>query len=159
MYDDDLVYDFDAPDSDWNYEPSRGELFRQLDSAVYTTDADGYLTYYNEAAAKLWGRRPVLGVERWCGSWRIYRPDGTPLPLDQCPMAVAMKEGRPVRGEQAVIERPDGTRVAFMPYPTPLRDASGHIVAGSNVLLEIHQPRPVPLGRSGAPRLRESALC
>ena len=52
-------------------------------------------------------------------------------------MAVAIKEGRPVRGVQAVLERPDGTRIPFMPYPTPLRDASGTLFAASNVLLEI----------------------
>ena len=109
MYPDDSDYVLDAPDRGWNYEPSRAELFKQFKSAVYTTDADGWLTYYNDAAADLWGYRPELGKTRWCGSWRIFTPDGAPLPLDQCPMAVALKEGRAVRGVQAVLERPDGT--------------------------------------------------
>ena len=132
-----IEYDFDAPGSDWNYEPSRAELFRQIPAALYTTDAEGWLTYYNDAAAKLWGYRPVIGKARWCGAWRLYWSDGTPLAHDACPMAVALKEGRAVRGVQAVLERPDGTRVPFMPHPTPLRDASGALIAGSNVLLEI----------------------
>ena len=42
-----------------------------------------------------------------------------------------------MRGVQAVLERPNGTRIPFMPYPTPLRDASGNLVAASNVLLKI----------------------
>ncbi|WP_336488061.1 hypothetical protein [Methylobacterium nigriterrae] len=159
MSSDEFSYDFDAPDSDWNYEPSRAELFRQIDAALYTTDAQGWLTYYNEAAAELWGRRPVIGRERWCGCWRIFRPDGTPLPHAECPMAVSMREGRAIRGEQAVLERPDGTRVPFMPYPTPLRDRCGRIVAGSNVLLTIRRPPPVPFSALGAPRLREPAFC
>ena len=137
LYPDDSDYVLDAPDQGWNYEPSRAELFKQFKSAVYTTDADGWLTYYNDAAADLWGYRPELGKTRWCGSWRIFTPDGAHLPLDQCPMAVALKEGRAVRGVQAVLERPDGTLIPFMPYPTPLRDASGAIVAGSNVLLPL----------------------
>lgn len=60
----DFAYDFDAPDSDWNYEPSRADLFRQIDAPLYTTDSDGWLTYYNDAAAQLWGFRPVLGKAR-----------------------------------------------------------------------------------------------
>lgn len=128
---------------DWNEEPTRDELLKSIPVAIYTTDADGWLTYYNDAAAELWGYRPVLGEARWCGCWRIYTADGAFLPLDQCPMAIALKEGRPVRGIQAVLERPDGTRMPFMPYPTPLRDEAGKLVGASNMLLEITRPRPV----------------
>ena len=100
------------------------ELLEALPVAVYTTDAEGRITYYNQAAAELWGHRPELGSSQWCGSWRLYWPDGRPLPHDECPMAIALKEGRPVRGVAAVAERPDGTRVPFLPYPTP---AAGQI--------------------------------
>ena len=55
----------------------------------------------------------------------LYWPDGTPLPHDECPMALALKENRPIRGTEAVAERPDGVPVPFIPYPTPLHDASG----------------------------------
>lgn len=137
MFPDDDEFEFVGPDRSWNYEPSRAELFKHFKSPVYTTDADGWLTYYNDAAAELWGYRPELGKTRWCGSWRIFTTDGVPLPLDQCPMAVAIREGRLVRGVQAVLERPDGTRIPFMPYPTPLRDASGALVAASNQLVRI----------------------
>ena len=55
------------------------ELTDTLPVAVYTTDVAGRITHFNEAAASLWGRRPVLGEDRWCGSWRLYSPDGTPM--------------------------------------------------------------------------------
>jgi PAS domain S-box-containing protein len=113
------------------------ELLQALPAAIYTTDALGRITFYNQAAADLWGCRPELGSALWCGSWRLFRPDGTPLPHDECPMAVALKEGRPVRGEEAVAERPDGTRVPFIPYPTPLRDAAGVLVGAVNMLVDI----------------------
>ena len=140
MHGDHVRTEGDASVEDWNYEPTRAELLERLSAAVYTTDADGWLTYYNDAAAALWGYRPVLGKARWCGAWRIYTADGSLLPHSLCPMAVALKEGRAVRGVQAVLERPDGTRVPFMPYPTPLRDESGAVIAGSNMLLEITRP-------------------
>ncbi len=67
------------------------DLLDALPAAVYTTDAAGRITYYNEAAATLWGHRPLLGSSEWCGSWKLFWPDGTPLPHDQCPMAIALK--------------------------------------------------------------------
>jgi PAS domain S-box-containing protein len=113
------------------------QLLEALPVAVYTTDADGRITFYNRAAAALWGHHPELGSSQWCGSWRLYWPDGQPLPHDECPMAITLKEGREVRGVEAIAERPDGTRVRFRPYPTPLRDSSGRLVGAVNLLMDI----------------------
>jgi PAS domain S-box-containing protein len=113
------------------------QLLEALPVAIYMTDAEGRITYFNQAAADLWGHRPELGEDRWCGSWRLYWPDGRPLPHDECPMAIALKEGRAVRGVEAILERPDGRRVRFCPYPTPLRDASGRITGAINLLMDV----------------------
>jgi PAS domain S-box-containing protein len=98
------------------------ELLEAMPAAVYTTDAAGRITFYNQAAVELSGRRPKLGIDQWCVTWRLRRPDGTPMPHEECPMAVALRENRPIRGAEAIAERPDGTRVPFIPYPTPLRE-------------------------------------
>jgi PAS domain S-box-containing protein len=113
------------------------EILDALPVALYTTDAEGRITYYNEAAVELSGRRPQLGEDKWCVTWKLFWPDGTPLAHDECPMAVALKEGRAVRGAEAVAERPDGRRVPFIPYPTPLFDGSGEMVGAVNVLVDI----------------------
>src|ERR1700688_2145792 len=86
------------------------EMMEVLPVAIYTTDAQGRLTYFNPAAAKLSGRVPELGTDRWCVTWKIFLPDGTPLPHDQCPMAVAMKGVSVPAGIECIAERPDGTR-------------------------------------------------
>lgn len=112
-------------------------LLEALPAAIYTTDAGGHITFFNQAAADFWGGRPELGKDKWCGPWRLFLPDGTPLPHEQCPMAVALKENRPIRGARAVAERADGTRVTFLPYPTPLRDSSGNLVGAVNMLVDI----------------------
>jgi PAS domain S-box-containing protein len=112
------------------------EAIDALPIAIYATDARGRITYYNQAAVEMAGRRPELGRDEWCVTWRLFRPDGTPLPHDQCPMAVALKEQRPVRGVEAIAERPDGSRVRFMPYPTPLFDRSGRLRGAVNLLLD-----------------------
>lgn len=115
------------------------ELLDALPAAIYTTDAAGRVTYYNDAAAALWGQRPPLGSSEWCGSWKQYWPDGTPMLHDQCPMAVALKENRAVRGIEAIAERPDGTRVPFIPYPTPLHDENGKLIGAVNMLVDISE--------------------
>ncbi|MFN2571104.1 MAG: PAS domain S-box protein [Gemmatimonadales bacterium] len=117
------------------------QILDAIPAAVYTTDADGRLTYFNRAAVEFSGRVPELGTDHWCVSWKLYHPDGTPLPHDQCPMAVALKEGRAVRGAEAIAERPDGRRILFRPFPTPLRDASGRITGGINVLIDLTESR------------------
>ncbi len=113
------------------------DLVEALPSAVYTTDVAGRITHYNQAAVDLWGCRPELGERQWCGSWRLFRPDGTPLPHDQCAMAASLKQNRPIRGMEALVERPDGTRVPVLPYPTPLLDATGELIGGVNMLVDI----------------------
>jgi PAS domain S-box-containing protein len=113
------------------------ELINSLPAAVYTTDPSGRITYYNEAAASLWGCRPALGNSEWCGSWKLFWPDGRVLPHDQCPMAIAVKEQRPIRGVEAVAERPDGSRVPFLPFATPIFNAAGVFVGAVNILVDI----------------------
>jgi PAS domain S-box-containing protein len=113
------------------------EAIEALHPAVYMTDVEGRITFYNEAAAALWGRRPEVGESKFCGSWKLYWPDGTPLPHDKCPMAMALRQKRPIRGMEAIAERPDGTRVPFLPYPTPLFDATGRLTGAINMLVEI----------------------
>lgn len=114
-------------------------LLEALGVAAYTTDADGRLTSYNKAAVALWGYRPTLGETRWCGSWRLFNTDGSPMRHEDCPMALALREQRAVGGHEAIAERPDGTRVPFMPYPEPLRNEAGMLVGGVNVLVDISE--------------------
>lgn len=113
------------------------ELIEKLPVAVYTCDADGNIEMYNRAAADLWGREPKIGEDKWCGSWRIYDLKGSPVALDTCPMAIALKEGRSVYGEEIVVERPDGSRLHIEPYPRPILDESGNIIGAVNMLMDV----------------------
>ena len=108
-----------------------------LPVAVYVTDAEGRIAFYNQASVELWGRHPEIGKSTWCGSWQLFRTDGSPLPHDECPMAVALKQRRPIKGADALLERPDGTRVRFRAYPTPLMDETGRMVGALNTLIDI----------------------
>ena len=116
---------------------SRDSLIMALPIPVYTTDKSGIITFYNRAAAEFWGREPRIGEEQWCGAWKLYWPDGTPMQHDECPMAMSLREGRDVRGLEAIAERPDGSRVAFRPFPVLLRDNVGDIVGALNMLVDL----------------------
>jgi PAS domain S-box-containing protein len=113
------------------------EIIEAIPAAVYTTDADGRITFFNRAAVEFSGRVPELGNDSWCVTWKLYNRDGSPLPHDQCPMAVALKEMRPVLGCEAIAERPDGKRRIFTPYPTPLFDEEGRLTGAVNMLIDI----------------------
>jgi PAS domain-containing protein len=112
-----------------------------LSAALYVTDRHGTITWYNKACIGFSGRTPQPNADRWCVTWKLLTDRGEPLPHDQCPMALAIKEQRSIRGATAIAERPDGRRVAFRPYPTPLFDAMGQFTGAINLLEDITSVR------------------
>lgn len=115
-------------------------------TGVYTCDAAGVITYYNNRAADLWGRSPAIGDtdEKFCGSHMMYRVDGSYLPHDQCPMAdvLAGKVSGVFDGE-VHVQRPDGTRVVVIVNIAPLIDDRGVIVGAVNSFCENPLRKPV----------------
>ncbi|HNR13262.1 MAG TPA: PAS domain S-box protein [Thermodesulfobacteriota bacterium] len=116
-------------------------LLSALPVAVFTCDAEGRINLYNQAAFSLWQRKPKLGRDRWCGSPRVYRPDGTPLPPEESPVALLLRTGESRTDQELIFERPDGSRVHTLPHPEPLRDPSGRINGVVNVLVDITELR------------------
>lgn len=113
------------------------QVLEALPAAVYTTDAEGKITYFNRAAAELAGRVPVIGKDEWCVTFRLFSADGEPLPHHECPMAIALKEKRPIRGVEAMAQRPDGTMFPFLPFPTPMFSRDGELTGAINMLVDI----------------------
>ena len=114
-------------------------LFEQLPFAVYVCDRDGLILRYNRRAADLWGRSPKLGDpnERFCGSFRMFRPDGRLLPHHQCPMADVLRTGVSVREQEVHIERPNGLRGIALVDIEPVKDSDGNIVGAVNCFQDI----------------------
>jgi PAS domain S-box-containing protein len=126
------------------------DLILSLPAALYSTDCDGCITLFNEDAAAMWGRRPEIGKDMWCGAWRIYRIDGTLLPHDECPLALTLKSGLALRNQEIVVERPDGKRTHVLANPQPLLDDSGEMIGAVNMLVDISDRKrvEVALGES-----------
>jgi PAS domain S-box-containing protein len=113
------------------------QLVKESPLAMYACDASGRVTFFNAAAAKLWGREPELLKDYWCGSWKIFYPDGRPMELDSCPMALTLKQGKAFAGEEIVIQRPDGAFRTLLVYPTPVFNKENELQGAYNTLVDI----------------------
>ncbi len=138
-----------------------GEYFRhlvkELPAAVHSCDAQGYITYYNDAAVKLWGRKPEPGKELWSGSFKMFKSDGTPLPLESSPIAMTVKKGRVMSGEEIIIERPDGARSFVRVYPQPEFGLSGEKTGAINMAFDITEQKRVEMELTEAIEFAEMA--
>lgn len=118
-------------------QPGLADMLDRISSAIYLTDCRGVVTHFNRACISFAGRLPAVNRDKWCVTWKLYAEDGTALPHAECPMAMAIRERRKVRGMRAIAERPDGSRVSFMPFPTPLLDHRKMLVGAVNLLLDL----------------------
>jgi len=124
---------------------------------LYATDVDGRIVWFNRACIDFSGRTPQAGSDRWCVTWKLYTPDGAPLPHDVCPVAIALRERRPIRGVEAIAERPDGARVRFLPLPTPVVDDDGTVLGAVNLILDLSERPREPNFQDQADRCRRLA--
>jgi PAS domain S-box-containing protein len=128
-----------------------------LPAPLYVTDAEGIVTHYNQACIGFTGRTPAVGKDQWCVTWKLYTDAGEFLPHSECPMALAIRTRRPIRGLSATAERPDGTRVHFVPFPTPLFSPSGEFVGAVNMLIDVTDIRQTAELESQAKKCRRLA--
>jgi PAS domain-containing protein len=129
------------------------QAFANLPLPIYLTSSDGVILFCNPAAALFVGRWPRIGQDKWCVSWRLYDLEGKRVAHEDCAMALALKTGKPVRGALAVLERPDGSRQGFIPYPTPLLNRRSELFGGFNALYPLNAKASrcaVPGGDAGA---------
>lgn len=133
------------------------QLVHALPAAVYTCDAEGRVQLFNEAAVRLWGRTPTAGTDMWSGSYRMFTVEGHSLPLDECSMAVALREGRAPENREVIIESPDGRRRNVLPHPIPLRDSDGNFIGAVNMLLDITERKEAEASRGLLAAIVESS--
>ena len=94
--------------------PPPNALLEALPVAIFSTDTQGRLSFYNRACVAFWGYEPPLG-KFWCGSWTLYHLDGSPMAIEDSPMAQTLRTGVAVRGVEAIAERPDETCAPLRP--------------------------------------------
>jgi PAS domain S-box-containing protein len=108
-----------------------------LPVAVYLTDAEGYITDFNESASEMWGRSPIVGKDRWCGSTQLFNISGERILHEECPMAKALKQNKSIYGEEAMLKRENGTVVNFIAFATPYHNCNKELLGAMNVMVDI----------------------
>ena len=123
------------------YSLSLVYILDNLPLASFVCDPEGLITYCNERAVELWGRKPRINDahDRYCGSFRLYWPNGERMGHDQCWMALALRNRRSYNDMEVVIERSDGRRLTALAYANPIVDRSGRLIGAVNVLLDISE--------------------
>jgi len=114
-------------------------LLERLPVGAYICDAEGLITYFNPHAAELWGRSPRLNHpdDRFCGSFKLFAVDGSPIRHDQSWMALALRDRREYDNQEIIIQHPDGRRVTVLAHATPFFDESEKLLGAVNVLVDI----------------------
>lgn len=117
-------------------------LFELGPMAVYSCDASGVIQDFNLRAVELWGREPVLGDtdERFCGSFRLFRPDGSFMPHEECPMADVISGKIPEKlGAEVLIDRPDGSRRTCVVNIRPMKNQRGEVTGAINCFYDVSE--------------------
>jgi PAS domain S-box-containing protein len=117
------------------------QVLSKLPVPAYALNEDGHLLFYNEEAARLWGRRPEIGKDQWSGAFRLLTLEGKELPPALSAVASALRERRAVRGSESFVERSDGTRRRVADHADPLFDGTGNCIGVVNVQLDVTEQR------------------
>ena len=113
------------------------KVIQNLHEAIYTCDESGYVKLYNKAAVELWGREPRPGKDLYCGSHKLLDKDGTELSLEKYPMAIALKQRKPITNAEVTIQRPDGSFRNILHSSTPVYDLEGQLTGAVNILIDV----------------------
>ena len=115
-------------------------LFDMGPMAVCSSDDQGVITDFNTRAVELWGRSPAFGenVEQFRRSFKFFRPDGTPVGPEQCPIEGVVNGMMPeLSGEELLIERPDGSRIVVVATVQPQKDSQGSTIGAISSFYDI----------------------
>ncbi len=130
-------------------------LFESAPMAVCSCDQHAVIQHYNRRAAELWGREPVCGVERYCGSIKLWLMDGSELPLSQSPIVEVLRTGIPAFNVEVFIQRPDGGFLPVMVNFAPLKDAQGVVVGAITTFFDTVELKRAEAGlRASEQRVR-----
>ena len=116
-------------------------VLEALPAAIYVTDQDGRVRFFNRAAEHLCGRTPRLHIDKWCVTHGLFDTDGRRLLPEDAPLARTLSQGVEIHGVELMVERPDGARCAVMPFPALVRAASGDPIGALNLLVDISELR------------------
>lgn len=113
------------------------KLFEGSNIAFFTCDKEGYLTYYNKAAASIWGKSPKTGKTYWHQCLKIFYPDGRSMPPMESPFGKTLLEGVAYEDQKIRIKRIGNSYSHFLTFSRPLFDEHNNLTGSHNTLVDI----------------------
>jgi PAS domain S-box-containing protein len=119
------------------------EILELLPIATSVCDAAGRIVQYNRRAVELWGRAPRPGetYDQFTSHSKFYDAEGRELP--QTRIADVLRTGKPVRDEEVMVERADGSQVGVLLNIDPLINAQGKMVGAINCFQDVTERKRV----------------
>ena len=115
-------------------------LVRSMPDEVWFADPEGKFTLANPTALKEFGLSfadPSIDVEKFAQSLQIYRPDGSPRPVEEAPPLRALK-GEIIRRQEEIVETPSTGELRHRSVSAaPVRDVEGKIIGSVSVVRDI----------------------
>lgn len=112
-------------------------LLEAIPAPIYTCDNEGRITFFNTAAEELWGEAPEPGVSLWYEFMKVFKPDGTPLRHEDCPVTEAVRLEHPVREKELLLELKDGGRRHILLNVHPLINENNEVSGVLNMATDI----------------------
>jgi len=108
----------------------RDAILQQLIEGVIVTDAEGHITFVNDAASRLHGVAKLnVSPEGYTETYHLYTEDGAPYPPAELPLSRAVLKDEIVTGSRWRIRRLDGTEVLVEGNARPIYDDRGRKIA------------------------------
>src|SRR5262249_40300409 len=104
-------------------------LISNLPAGVFFVEgASGYPVLVNARARQLLGEREHVSaaLERLSEAYHLFRPDGTPYPVEDLPVYAALRQGRTLMRDDIVVHRPDGRRLTLVSWSAPVELGDRH---------------------------------
>ena len=117
----------------------RDAILSALGQPVYVGTPDGLITYANPAAVEVLGYGDASELIGQNGHWLIHykRPDGSPYPIEECPLTRGRDTGDLVRIEEDWLVRKDGSMMPVACTAVPFEAPGGYGIAVSFTDLSI----------------------
>jgi len=113
------------------------QLVDTLQVAVFTCNENGSITFFNAAAAALWGREAEPGKDYWHSFWKMCYINGQAILPQESPMGLTLKTGDITDGEEILAEREDGVSFNLLLYSRPLYDELQRLTGTQYTLADI----------------------
>ncbi len=107
-------------------------LLTSISTPAFLVDAAGVLLFYNEAAGALLGipfeEAGQMGPEEWGARFGPFTSNAEPIPLEDLPLTIALREGRPAHSAFRIRSvAGDDHDIEVSAFPIAAKETSGAI--------------------------------